>query len=57
MYPTRENAWHAGDGSNAASGNRTSIAIEICESGTISNITECCLNLSLKMLLERWLGS
>ncbi|WP_260399917.1 N-acetylmuramoyl-L-alanine amidase family protein, partial [Peribacillus simplex] len=31
--PLNENAWHAGDGSGSASGNRTSIGIEICESG------------------------
>lgn len=42
--PLNENAWHAGDGSGAASGNRTSISIEICESGdyekTLSNTCE-----------------
>ncbi|WP_420799838.1 N-acetylmuramoyl-L-alanine amidase family protein [Paenibacillus paridis] len=31
--PLNENAWHSGDGSGATSGNRTSIGVEICESG------------------------
>lgn len=30
--PTNRNCWHAGDGSGATSGNRTSIAVEICYS-------------------------
>lgn len=34
VLPLNEVGWHAGDGSGVASGNRTSIGIEICESGT-----------------------
>lgn len=53
VIPLNEVAWHAGDGSGTASGNRTSIAIELCESGnqeqTISNAVE----LVAELLLER----
>jgi len=53
VLPLNEVGWHAGDGSGAASGNRTSIGIEICESGdyerTLTNTTA----LVAKMLYER----
>ncbi|GAC41279.1 peptidoglycan recognition protein family protein [Paenibacillus popilliae] len=54
--PLNENAWHAGDGSNAASGNRTSIAIEICESGKYQQTLHNAAHLVAKMLLERGWG-
>ena len=31
LLPDNEAAWHAGDGSGTKSGNRTSLAIEICD--------------------------
>ncbi|BFH11106.1 hypothetical protein J6TS7_21700 [Paenibacillus dendritiformis] len=54
--PLVENAWHAGDGSNAASGNRTSIGIEICESGNYQQTLYNAAQLVAKMLLERGWG-
>jgi len=36
VLPLNETAWHAGDGSKATSGNRTSIGIEICERNTLT---------------------
>lgn len=56
VIPLNEVAWHAGDGGKEGSGNRTSIGIEICESGnydvTLSNSVE----LVAKMLKERKWG-
>jgi N-acetylmuramoyl-L-alanine amidase CwlA len=54
--PLNENAWHAGDGSKAGSGNRTSIAIELCESGSYSKTLENAVQLVAKMLRERGWG-
>lgn len=50
--PLHEIAWHAGDGSNGP-GNRTSIAIEICESGDQKRVWNNAVKLIAKMLHER----
>jgi len=54
--PLTENAWHSGDGSAIASGNRTSIGIEICESGNYAKNLENATELVAKMLKERGWG-
>ncbi|WP_339309782.1 N-acetylmuramoyl-L-alanine amidase [Paenibacillus sp. FSL k6-2145] len=54
--PLNENAWHAGDGSGATSGNRTSISLEICESGDYAQTLENATELVAKMLEERGWG-
>ena len=53
VLPLNEVAWHAGDGSGATSGNRTSIGIEICESGNYSLTLNHAAELVAKMLYER----
>ncbi|WP_141502677.1 peptidoglycan recognition protein family protein [Paenibacillus luteus] len=50
--PLNENAWHAGDGSGTASGNRTSIGIEICESGDYSKALANATELAAKLLKQ-----
>lgn len=47
--PINEVAWHAGDGGNGP-GNRTSIGIEICESGNYTKTLENAAELVAKML-------
>ncbi|GBG06344.1 putative N-acetylmuramoyl-L-alanine amidase [Paenibacillus agaridevorans] len=54
--PLNESAWHAEDGSGAASGNRTSIGIEICESGNYARTLERAVELVARMLKERGWG-
>lgn len=54
--PLTENAWHSGDGSTLTSGNRTSIGIEICESGNYQKTLENAVQLVAKMLKERGWG-
>ncbi|CAM3942486.1 MULTISPECIES: N-acetylmuramoyl-L-alanine amidase [Paenibacillus] len=54
--PLNENAWHAGDGSGSASGNRTSIGIEICESGNYAKTIDNAVTLIAQMLLVRGWG-
>ncbi|MCM3746511.1 N-acetylmuramoyl-L-alanine amidase [Paenibacillus pasadenensis] len=54
--PLTEHAWHAGDGSGARSGNRTSIGIEICESGNYAKTLVNAAELVAKMLQERGWG-
>jgi N-acetylmuramoyl-L-alanine amidase len=54
--PLNENAWHAGDGSGAKSGNRTSIGIEICESGNYAKTLDNAVTLVAQMLKERGWG-
>ncbi|WP_306436717.1 N-acetylmuramoyl-L-alanine amidase [Paenibacillus azoreducens] len=54
--PLNENAWHAGDGSGAASGNRTSISIEICESGDYAKNLDNAVQLVASMLRVRGWG-
>lgn len=54
--PLNENAWHAGDGSKAGSGNRTSIGIEICESGNYAKTLDNAVQLVASMLKERGWG-
>ncbi|WP_339306937.1 N-acetylmuramoyl-L-alanine amidase [Paenibacillus sp. FSL R5-0519] len=54
--PLNENAWHAGDGSGASSGNRTSIGIEICESGNYAKTLDNAATLVASMLKERGWG-
>lgn len=56
VLPLGEVAWHAGDGSGAKSGNRTSIAIEICESGNYNLTLDHAIELVVKMLNERGWG-
>lgn len=53
VLPLNEAAWHAGDGSKATSGNRTSIGIEICESGDYERTLANAVSLVAKMLHER----
>lgn len=50
--PLNENAWHAGDGNGAASGNRTSISIEICESGDYFKSLSNAVELAAKLLKQ-----
>lgn len=54
--PLSENAWHSGDGSGASSGNRTSIGIEICESGNYAKTLDNATGLVASMLKERGWG-
>lgn len=51
--PLSENSWHAGDGSVPSSGNRTSISIEICESGNYEQTLEQAALLVARLLIER----
>ncbi|MCU6709386.1 N-acetylmuramoyl-L-alanine amidase [Paenibacillus sp. J5C_2022] len=51
--PLNESAWHSGDGSSIKSGNRTSIGIELCESGDYEKTVENAVELVAKMLKER----
>jgi len=53
VLPLNEVGWHAGDGSGAKSGNRTSIGIEICESGNYEKTLANAVTLVAKMLYER----
>lgn len=55
--PLNENAWHAGDGSSAKSGNRTSIGVEICESGNYAKTLDNATTLVASMLKERGWGT
>ncbi|MEK3867703.1 MULTISPECIES: N-acetylmuramoyl-L-alanine amidase [Paenibacillus] len=54
--PLTENAWHSGDGSGIKSGNRTSIGIEICESGDYAKALDNAAELVASMLKERGWG-
>lgn len=54
--PLHEVGWHAGDGSSPTSGNRTSIGIEICESGDYAKTLDNAAQLTAKLLLERGWG-
>ncbi|MNW57222.1 N-acetylmuramoyl-L-alanine amidase CwlA precursor [compost metagenome] len=54
--PLNESAWHAGDGSGAKSGNRSSIGVEICESGNYAQALDNAVKLVSKMLKERGWG-
>lgn len=55
--PLNEVAWHAGDGSGAGSGNRTSIGIEITESGNYAATLDNASTLVAFMLKERGWGT
>ncbi|MCR2804950.1 peptidoglycan recognition protein family protein [Paenibacillus soyae] len=55
--PLNEVAWHAGDGSGAGSGNRTSIGIEITESGNYPATLDNASTLVASMLRERGWGT
>ncbi|GGG81696.1 N-acetylmuramoyl-L-alanine amidase [Paenibacillus radicis (ex Gao et al. 2016)] len=55
--PLTENAWHSGDGGGAKSGNRTSIGIEICESGNYAKTLDNAASLVASMLKERGWGA
>jgi len=57
VLPLNEVGWHAGDGSKATSGNRTSIGIEICESGNYEKTLDNTVKLVAKMLYERGWGT
>ncbi|PDO11563.1 MAG: N-acetylmuramoyl-L-alanine amidase [Candidatus Reconcilbacillus cellulovorans] len=54
--PLNEVAWHAGDGSGVSSGNRTSIGIEICESGNYERTMQNAVVLVAHLLRERGWG-
>lgn len=56
VLPLNEVAWHAGDGSREGTGNRTSIGIEICESGNYEQTLKNSIDLVAKMLHERKWG-
>lgn len=56
VIPLHEVAWHAGDGSGLKSGNRTSISIEICESGNYGQTLKHATELVANMLVERKWG-
>jgi len=51
--PLNENSWAAGDGSALTSGNRSSIQIEICESGNYAKAVENAIDLTVQLLKER----
>ncbi len=51
-----EVGWHSGDGSGAKSGNRTSIGIEICESGNYAQTLSNAVELVASMLKEHGWG-
>lgn len=53
VIPLNEVAWHAGDGNSRSSGNRTSIGIEICESGNYEQTINNAADLVATLLLER----
>ncbi|WP_082672900.1 peptidoglycan recognition protein family protein [Paenibacillus senegalimassiliensis] len=53
--PLNESAWHAGDGSRAKSGNRTSIGVEICERNYSQSLDNA-VKLVAAMLKERGWG-
>lgn len=53
--PLNEVAWHAGDGGTGP-GNRTSIGIEICESGDYAKTLENAATLVARLLSERGWG-
>lgn len=53
--PLNESAWHAGDGSGAKSGNRTSIGVEICERNYRKSLDNA-VKLVAAMLKERGWG-
>ncbi|GIO42457.1 peptidoglycan recognition protein family protein [Paenibacillus apis] len=53
--PLNESAWHAGDGSGAKSGNRTSIGVEICERNYTQSLDNA-VKLVAAMLKERGWG-
>lgn len=55
--PLTENAWHSGDGSGVKSGNRTSIGVEICESGNYAKTLDNAAVLVASMLKERGWGT
>jgi N-acetylmuramoyl-L-alanine amidase len=61
VLPLNEVAWHAGDGSKPASGNRTSIGIELCERNTYAGEYKQTLNHAVdivtRLLLERNWGA
>lgn len=50
--PLNENAWHAGDGSGVKSGNRTSIGMELCESGNYAKTLSNAVELAAKLLKQ-----
>jgi hypothetical protein len=54
--PLNENAWHSGDGNGPASGNRTSLSIELCESGDYKKTVENAVELVASMLKARGWG-
>ncbi|MGG1670834.1 N-acetylmuramoyl-L-alanine amidase family protein [Paenibacillus sp. NRS-1783] len=54
--PLTENAWHSGDRSKPGSGNRSSISIEICESGNYAKTLTDAVALVAGMLRERGWG-
>jgi len=54
--PFDEVAWHAGDGSGARSGNKTSIGLEICESGNRETTLKNAAKLAAKILYKRGWG-
>lgn len=54
--PLNEHAWHSGDGSGAKSGNKTSLGIEICESGNYAKTLDNAAGLVAEMLKERGWG-
>ena len=51
--PFNESSWASGDGSSPNSGNRTSIQIEICESGNYQKTIDNAVDLVAKLLKER----
>lgn len=49
--PDNENAWHAGDGGNGT-GNRKSLAIEICENGDLLKATDNAAELTAILMMK-----
>jgi N-acetylmuramoyl-L-alanine amidase len=53
--PDNENAWHAGDGSNGK-GNRSSLGIELCESGDFEHTVRTAAKFIALKLKDKGLG-
>ena len=58
LLPDNEAAWHAGDGSGTKSGNRTSLAIEICENpeSDLTKATDNAAELTARLMKDWGIG-
>ena len=58
LLPDNEVAWHAGDGSGTKAGNRTSLAIEICENpeSDLTKATDNAAELTARLMKDWGIG-